>query len=255
MQPANAAVKVPRAKHEVGYGPRVMSTIHFIGGEKGGVGKSVVARLVAQRCIDQNLPFVAFDADGSHGALLRHYAAFARPIDLTRFESADEVVTAATDAEQRVIVDLPAQSERFVSTWMKDAQILDLAAECQVAVVFWHVIDDGKDSLTTLQKLLDQHGGKARFVIVKNHGRGRDFSLFDRSAVRQQAESRGAHILDLPSLFAPVMQKIDAHDASFWAAAHNPAFAPESFARMDRQRIKVWLNSATQQFDTLGSVF
>lgn len=232
-----------------------MSTIHFIGGEKGGVGKSVVARLVAQRCIDQTLPFVAFDADGSHGALLRHYANFASPIDMAHFESADQIMSAATDLEQRVVVDLPAQSERFLSAWINEAQILDLAADCGVGVLFWHVIDDGKDSITTLNRLLDSFGPKARFAIVKNHGRGRDFTLFDGSAVRRKAESLGAKILDLPALYAPVMQKIDQFDASFWAAAHNPEFAPQAFTRMDRQRLKVWLKAASDQFDRLTAAF
>jgi len=232
-----------------------MSTIHFIGGEKGGVGKSVVARLVAQRCIDQNLPFVAFDADGSHGALLRHYANFASPIDLAQFESADQIMGAATDAQQRVVVDMPAQSERFLSSWINEAQILDLAAECGVGVLFWHVIDDGKDSLTTLARLLENFGPKARFVIVKNHGRGRDFSLFDHSEVRRKAESLGATILELPALYAPVMQKIDQFDASYWAAAHNPEFAPQAFSRMDRQRLKVWLKAASDQIDRLADSF
>jgi hypothetical protein len=68
-----------------------MSKIHFIGGEKGGVGKSVVARLRAQYCIDRSLPFAAVDADASHGALLRFYGEYTRPVDLTRYESADEI--------------------------------------------------------------------------------------------------------------------------------------------------------------------
>lgn len=232
-----------------------MSTIHFIGGEKGGVGKSVVARLVAQRCIDQNLPFVAFDADGSHGALLRHYADFTTPIDLQRFESVDQIISAATETDQRVVVDLPAQSERFLTTWIQDAQILELAAECQVGVVFWHVIDDGKDSLTTLDRLLSHHGDAAKYVVVKNRGRGRDFGLFDGSEVGRKASAQGALILDLAALHAPVMQKVDQHDASFWAAAHNLAFAPAAFGRMDRQRLKVWLRSAGEQIDKLGAAF
>jgi cellulose biosynthesis protein BcsQ len=45
-----------------------VSPIHFIGGEKGGVGKSMVSRLLAQYFIDRNLPFVGFDTDRSHGA-------------------------------------------------------------------------------------------------------------------------------------------------------------------------------------------
>ena len=40
-----------------------MSYIHFIGGEKGGVGKSLVARILAQYFIDKNLSFQGFDTD------------------------------------------------------------------------------------------------------------------------------------------------------------------------------------------------
>ena len=47
------------------------SKIHLIGGEKGGVGKSMVARLLAQYFIDHAMPFVGYDTDRSHGALLR----------------------------------------------------------------------------------------------------------------------------------------------------------------------------------------
>ena len=47
------------------------TNIHFIGGEKGGVGKSLMARLLAQYMIDHELTFLGFDTDRSHGALMR----------------------------------------------------------------------------------------------------------------------------------------------------------------------------------------
>lgn len=228
------------------------SSIHFVGGEKGGVGKSVVARLVAQNFIDRALPFVALDADGSHGALLRYYKDYARPVDLTDVESADQIMTLATESERRVLVDLPAQSDRLLSTWLAEAGILDLARESDVRVLFWHVMDDGKDSLLTLDRLLARHDKAARYCIVKNMGRGKDFSLFDGSATRAKAETLGAVTMEIPELHASVMQKIDRHDASFWAAVHNPSFAAASFSRMDRQRIRVWLQAVYDQFNRLG---
>ena len=54
-----------------------MPRVHFIGGEKGGVGKSVVSRVLSQYFIDHQIPFVGFDTDRSHGSLLRFYADFA----------------------------------------------------------------------------------------------------------------------------------------------------------------------------------
>jgi hypothetical protein len=220
-----------------------MSTIDFIGGEKGGVGKSVVARLVAQYAIDRGFPFTAIDADSSHGTLRRHYSDHTRAIDLSSFESADEIMGLATEADLRVVVDLPAQSERLLLSWIAETGVLDLARETNVTVAFWHVIDDGKDSVITLDRLLKRLGDSVRWRIVKNQGRGKDFSIFDQSPTHAAALALGALVIELPELHASAMQKIDRTDASFWAAVNNPALGADTFSRMDRQRIKVWLQT------------
>jgi cellulose biosynthesis protein BcsQ len=62
-----------------------MSKLHFIGGEKGGVGKSLVARILAQYLIDHETPFLGFDTDQSHGALLRFYRDYASPVAIDRY--------------------------------------------------------------------------------------------------------------------------------------------------------------------------
>jgi hypothetical protein len=231
-----------------------MSKIHLVGGEKGGVGKSVVARLLVQWAIDKQLPFAAVDADISHGALLRHYPTYTRGVDLTKLESADEILSAGLEADQRVVVDLPAQSDRLIAAWISEGGILELARESNIELVFWHVMDDGRDSISTLGKQLERYGGKARAVIVENLGRGKEFSLFDRSPVREAANAAGASTIQLPELYAPAMRKMDRADCSFWAAAHNLEFAPDLFTRMDRQRIKVWMNGCYEQLARLGDV-
>ena len=76
-----------------------MSSLNFIGGEKGGVGKSLVSRLLAQYFIDHDLPFVGFDTDRSHGSLLRFYADYASPALVDNFEALDAIVETAL-AEQ-----------------------------------------------------------------------------------------------------------------------------------------------------------
>lgn len=72
-----------------------MAQIHFIGGEKGGVGKSLVARVLAQYLIDHEHPFLGFDTDRSHGALMRFYAGYASPVVVDKYESLDAIVEAA----------------------------------------------------------------------------------------------------------------------------------------------------------------
>ena len=74
-----------------------MTNVHLIGGEKGGVGKSLLARLVAQYLIDRSMPFIGFDSDRTHGALLRFYAGYASPILIDNYESLDTIVEAAAE--------------------------------------------------------------------------------------------------------------------------------------------------------------
>ena len=149
---------------------------------------------------------------------------------------------------------MPAQSDRLLGAWIDEAGILELAAESNVKVVFWHVIDDGKDSLVTLGRLLTRYGGKAKYCVVKNGGRAKAFPLFDESPVRAQAAQLGAAVLELPELNTAVMQKIDRWDASFWAAVHG-TMASDSFTRVERQRVKVWLSGAFDQIAKLGDLF
>ena len=50
-----------------------MATIHLIDGEKGGVGKSFIARTKIQYCLDRNLPFIAVESDRSNPDVSRVY--------------------------------------------------------------------------------------------------------------------------------------------------------------------------------------
>ncbi len=227
-----------------------MSKIHFVGGEKGGVGKSVLARLLAQYHIDQGLPFTAFDTDRSHGALLRFYADFSRPMILDDFESADQLMEAALETDRDILVDLAAQTSLPLHRWIEQNDLLTLADEEQIQVVFWHVLDDGADAIALLDALFDRYGSAAAYVVVKNHGRGKNFSAYESSTAQAKAQELDAAIIEIPDLNAATMRKIDHGNASLWAAAHTKDMG---LGLMDRQRVKVWTNRVYQQFDQVSA--
>src|SRR5277367_5770944 len=99
--------------------------IHLIGGDKGGVGKSMVARLLAQYFIDHSIAFTGFDADRTNGALLRFYGSYASAVQVDQYESLDTIVEAATShPEHRILVDLAAQAGEPLTRWMDESQLL-----------------------------------------------------------------------------------------------------------------------------------
>lgn len=228
------------------------SKIHLIGGEKGGVGKSMVARLLAQYFIDHAMPFVGYDTDRSHGALMRFYAGYASPVLADRYEALDAIVESAADEPgRRVLVDLAAQTHAPLVRWMEESGVLDLAELNGMALFYWHVMDAGRDSVDLLARLLDQFGARLRYVLVKNQIRGDDFGQLERSGELTRARAFGAQVVTLRHLHDPVVQKIDAANASFWAAKNVTDKTGPGLGLMERQRLKMWLSHAMAEIDTV----
>ncbi len=230
-----------------------MSTVHWVGGEKGGVGKSVVARVLAQFFVQRELPFVGVDADTSHGALLRYYGDFTHGADLESFTSADQIMDRALGADRRVLVDLPAQSARQLKRWMDAADVVSFAREMDVRLVFWHVTDGGFDSVSELKRVLDTFGDSVQYVVVRNYGRSSDFSQLEESEVLAQLRALGGKVVDLPLLDSATMYKIDRFGSSFWAAV-NATEGDYVLSFMERRRAHRWLEQSYKELELLDGV-
>ena len=228
-----------------------MSSLNFIGGEKGGVGKSVTSRLLAQYFIDRGRPFMGYDTDRSHNSFTRFYEGFAAPIAVDSFEGLDTVVNGfERNPEQSVIVDMAAQTLAPLARWIEESQLFEVFAELEIAVNFWHVMDDGRDSSDLLGKLVDTFGDRANYIVVQNQGRGSDFSLMQDSKSMARAQALGARVISLPRLQEASMRKIDNRSTSFWKAV-NDKDGPDALGLLERQRVKSWLATTYAAFDTL----
>jgi hypothetical protein len=230
-----------------------MAHIHLIGGEKGGVGKSLTARVLAQYMIDRNIPFIGFDTDRSHGALMRFYAGYASPVVMDRYEALDVIIEAAAELpDRRILVDLAAQTHEPLVRWMEDAGVVGMAEEMGMSLFYWHVMDSGKDSVDLLQKLLDRFGTGLNYVLVRNQIRGNDFSVLEQSGQQQRAIEMGAKIVSIKKVNDGVMQRIDAGSSSFWKAKTAQEPNGGGLGLMDRQRVKMWLRDVYREIDEVG---
>ena len=232
-----------------------MPSINFIGGEKGGVGKSVVARLLAQHFIDKGRAFTGFDTDRSHTSFTRFYADYASPVVVDTYEGLD-LIAAVFEEEPaegplpNVIVDLAAQTAAPLARWVKDSDLVSLMASMGITVNFWHVADAGKDSVDLLDRLVTTFGAGPNYIVVKNLGRGSDFSQLDESAALKKAREMGAQVISLAQLHETSMRKIDRQNASFWASI-NTKTGDDALGLLERQRVKSWIKGVYTSFDTL----
>ncbi len=223
-----------------------MARIHFISGEKGGVGKSFTARILAQYLIDSELPFVGFDSDQSHSTFSRFYSDFNSLIDVDDFESLDKILEVAENKPRsEIVVDLAAQTARKLDEWIEQSDLFEILSAIDSTAYLWHVMDDGADSARLLEATLDKFSDSpVQLVVVKNMGRGNNFELFDKSSIFEKAQENKAIFLTLPKLQSALAQKIDFYNFSFWAAANNA----KAMSTAERQRVKVWKNNCYDKF-------
>ena len=233
-----------------------MRTLNFIGGEKGGVGKSLVSRLLAQYFIDQSRPFTGFDTDRSHRSFARFYADHTSPIIVDNYEGLDHIVAGLDEAADEgrigsVVVDLAAQTADPLARWIKDSDLLVLMPEMGVTVNLWHVADAGQESVDLLERLIATYGEDANYIIVKNAVRGQDFVPLERSAAFKSALALGADVISVGLLQESCMRKIDRQNANF-ATALLKRSGPDALGLLERQRLRTWLRAAHAEVGQLA---
>ncbi len=217
-----------------------MSCVHFIGGEKGGVGKSLFSQLVCQWFIEHEVAISALDADASRGALLRSYAEVSRAIDLSVFESADQIMDRALAKERQVVVDLPAQSFRQLDRWLEESDVATLASEMAVDLVYYHVTDGGFDSMKTLETAMSRLPELMRIVVVCNHRFSNDFSHIESSSPLQAVTSNGGTIIALPMLDPRLLFKVESRGASLRSVFDLSRNGTGILTVMERRRVERW---------------
>jgi len=158
----------------------------------------------------------------------------------------------ALGADRRVLVDLPAQSARQLWSWFSGANVLEFAREAGIRLSLWHVSDGGFASLSALEQALPLFGSEVQHVLVRNHGRGRDFGQLEASAGRRKLAELSANVFELPELDANAMYAIDRLGSSFWAAIHR-SDGDQALKPLERQRVRLWLDRCYAELDAFDA--
>jgi hypothetical protein len=222
--------------------PKQPTKIHLIDGEKGGVGKSLFARVVIQYHLDNELPFIAVETDRSNPAIAGIYSDVCRfaffSEDENQLDKADPIYNFAL--EKPVIVDLPAQAYRPVKDWIVKNNLMELGKEDSVSFYKWFVCDGGYDSLKLLKQTLKEFGDDIQHILVRNLGKCEDWQhLALDEELQGLLTSKEVKIIDFPKFYHMERNSIDMRRLKF-----SEALESTNFHSISRQRIKSFLRES-----------
>ena len=227
-----------------------MATIHLIDGEKGGVGKSFVTRVMIQYGLDRDLPLVAVETDRSNPDVagiyddICKYAVFSE--DEKQADKADRIFEYAIN--QPVIVSLPSQVHRAVTAWIERNKLLELGKEYQVDFVKWFVCNGEYDSVKLFIASLECYEDKITHILVRNRGLCDEWSQVEEDKSLQDLLTKyRVKVIDFPKLAHRERYAINQKRLRF-----DEARSYREFGILGKQRVVNFLKAAYASFDSAG---
>lgn len=221
-------------------------------GEKGGVGKTTVARIVADFLNARDATFRGFDAEGTTGQLLRFHPSDTAPVDVANAAHIAPVLDYLMEGSGKrvALVDLGARSGEDVKSWLYRGGALEEAEAGRLGITVVYVLGGAVDSVGHLKECFGALGREVSYVVVKNFGVAGKFDVYDQSNVRQDLLAVGAREIAIPALDGSVYQSVDRASIAFSAFAEGQN---GNFGYTERRYCRTWLRECFTALEEVAS--
>jgi hypothetical protein len=224
----------------------------LVTGDKGGTGKSVMARLLLDIYRHRNIDCIAYECDQSNPQLFRHYKNIppgVKTLKLNQRGGADALQDDLERFSPKVsLVDLPAGAAEYFESVASDIHLFKNAEIMGYRITMVSVLGRVKDSVVQLKRLVDFCSDRVDYVVAKNlyWGEDKKFIRYNDSKVRQVILNElGAVELLLPDLYDNLFDFIDSQDLTFREALEH-----DGLTVSNRSRIFDWVDKAETQLET-----
>src|SRR5580692_507085 len=141
-------------------------TVVVVGADKGGVGKTTVARTLLDYFTAHHVPTRAFDTESPKGTLKRFHPDVSDIVDVTSVSDQMRIFDTLTEASVTVI-DVRAGMLSPTLRSLRDIGFLDSVKKGQITFVVLHILGS---SIASLNEIEDTASfiGDANYFLVKN---------------------------------------------------------------------------------------
>ena len=195
--------------------------IYWVGGSKGGVGKSMMTVAMLDHLLEQGTKVVLVECDTSNPDVWKAYREQVET-ELINLDEADGWIHLVNTCERHregvVVINTAARNNLAVKQYGRtlDSSLEELGTQL---VALW-MINRQRDSLELLREFIDAVP-KAAVHVVRNgyFGDEKKFELYNGSKIRTEVEARGGRSITFPDLADRVADDIYVNRLSIGAAA------------------------------------
>ena len=221
--------------------------LYFIGGSKGGVGKSILSMILADFLTQyRQRKIILVESDTSNPDVGKTFVhnddVEVISLSLDNADGWIELVNYSEASDKDIVINSAARSGEAVEKF--GGTLIGSLDELQRQLVSFWVINRQRDSIELLKKYMDVVPGELHVVRNTFYGEPQKFELFNNSKTKIEAEKRGATI-DLPDLADRVTDDLYSNRLSV-------AKAMLEMPLGNRAELKRWRSVAWKKFDEIG---
>jgi hypothetical protein len=235
--------------------PIIKPTLVIVGAQKGGVGKTTVARLLLHWLEDKKRAHVAFDTEAPLGSLIRFHDDKTELADISEVTAQMRIFDAVANdrSGSTFVVDLRAGQLYALLDLLTDLRILRDAKDGAFDVVFLHIIGGSIESIREVGGTLDRFSG-AKHIVVTNPGNGADLADWEASEVRANIERESGIEINIPALNKQTYLEIDRAGSTFAQFVNNKSKtgADASYSYVLRGYARNWLFKSMTEIDRIN---
>jgi hypothetical protein len=218
--------------------------IIMIGADKGGVGKTTVARTLDDYLQRKHANQKVFDAQWPAGDLTR----FAPAAEVINIENIDHQMKVFDSVSGVTLIDICAGQLSPTLKALRNVGLLDDVRAGKIALALLHVIGPSLASLREIAETASTIGGGVRHLLVKNYVVEGGFDEWEKDGRFAEALRAAAPLtISIPHLVDRAASEIQRVGGSFDAFANDPARS-----RMLAGYLRNWLGTTWAEFDRVG---
>jgi hypothetical protein len=227
-------------------------TVILVGADKGGVGKTTVARTLLDYFGAHQTPVRAFDTESPRGTLKRFHPEVTEVVDVSAVADQMKIFDTLGSADARVtVIDVRAGLLSATLQVLRDIGFIESARKGQITFAVFHILGPSIASLNEIAETA-QSVGDASYFLVKNRINDTTFFEWDPATYNSYFKQiKGAAEISIPRLNEMACEQVEVASQPFvsFIANKNAKGEPANYSFVLRGYVRHWLGNVWGEYD------
>lgn len=227
----------------------------LVGADKGGVGKTTVARTLLDYFTAHQVPTRAFDTESPKGTLKRFHPDLTDVVDVTQVPDQMRIFDTLNSSDASVtVIDVRAGVLSPTLRALRDIGFIEAAKKGQITFAVFHILGPSVASLDEINETA-AFLGDAKYFLVKNFINNTHFFEWDEATHKAYFNKiKDAVELTIPKLNEMACEQVEVASVPYlnFIANKKQNGEPASYSFVLRGYVRHWLGNVWAEYDRIN---